>query len=73
MIWCLNCSLVEEQFGDLAAVDGLNEDFWKTFKKMLQNILDLVKEIAREEGIDIDQICADEATCQQPVSSCKKF
>jgi hypothetical protein len=64
---CLNCSLVEEQFGNLEAVDSLNEDFWNSFSEMLQNILDLVKEMAREEGIDIEKALADEDTHQKAV------
>jgi hypothetical protein len=64
---CLNCSLVEEQFGDLEAVDSFNEDFWKTFSGMLQNTLDLVREMVREEGIDIEKICAEEDTHQRKV------
>jgi hypothetical protein len=65
---CLNCSLVEEQFGDLQALDSSNEDYWNGLAEMLQDILDLVKEMAREEGIDIEKICAEEDTIKKEVS-----
>jgi hypothetical protein len=53
---CLNCTLVEEQFGDLQEIDKFNEAFWQKFSEMLQNIFAMVKEMAKEEGIDIDSI-----------------
>ena len=53
---CLNCTLVEEQFGDLQENDELNEAFWQRFSEMLQNTLAMVKEMAKEEGFDIDSI-----------------
>jgi len=39
---CLNCTLVEEQFGDLQENDELNEAFWQRFSEMLQNTLAMV-------------------------------
>ncbi len=67
---CLNCTLVEEQFSDLQENDELNEAFWQRFSEMLQNTLAMVKEMAKEEGIDIDSIdtennCNNEATIQK--------
>ena len=53
---CLNCTLVEEQFGDLQENDELNEAFWQRFSEMLQNTLAMVKEMAKERGIDLDSI-----------------
>jgi len=53
---CLNCTLVEEQFGDLQETDELNEAFWQRFSEMLQNTLAMIKEMAKEKGIDIDSI-----------------
>jgi hypothetical protein len=53
---CLNCTLVEEQFGDLQEKDELNEVFWQRFSEMLHNTLTMVKEMAKERGIDIDSI-----------------
>jgi hypothetical protein len=56
---CLNCTLVEDQFGDLQENDELNEAFWQRFSEMLQNTLAMVKEMAKEEGIDINSIDAE--------------
>ena len=53
---CLNCTLVEEQFGDLQEKDELNEVFWQRFSETLQDTLTMVKEMAKERGIDIDSI-----------------
>lgn len=53
---CLNCSLVEEQFGDLEKVDELNEAFWEKFSEMLNNTLTMIKEMAEEQGIDLDSM-----------------
>ena len=53
---CLNCTLVEEQFGDLKENDELNEAFWQRFSDMLQSTLAMVKEMAKERGIDLDSI-----------------
>jgi hypothetical protein len=51
---CLNCDLVDEQFGDLRENDEINEAFWQRFSDMLQNTLSMVKEMAKEAGIDIE-------------------
>ena len=53
---CLNCTLVEKQFGDLKENDEMSETFWQRFSEMLQCTLAIVKEMAKEEGIDIDSI-----------------
>ena len=53
---CLNCALVGEQFGDLQKIDAFNEEFWEKFSEMLQNVFVMVKEMAKEEGIDVDSM-----------------
>lgn len=53
---CLNCTLVEEQFGDLEKVDELNEAFWEKFSEMLHSTLTMIKEMAKEQGIDLDSM-----------------
>jgi len=68
---CLNCDLVEEQFGDLKENDEINEAFWQRFSEMLQNTLSMVKEMAKEAGIDIDAIDIDE-TCNDSEAIKKK-
>jgi hypothetical protein len=47
---------VEEQFGDLEENDELNDIFWKRFAEMLQDTVVLIKEMAKEQGIDLDAI-----------------
>lgn len=58
---CMNCTLVEEEFGDLKASDLDNEAFWKKLTDVLQNTYDMLKEIANAEGIDLDAIDYDES------------
>lgn len=58
---CLNCDLVEKHFGDLQENDEINEAFWQRFSEMLQNTLSMVREMAKEAGIDIDAIDIDES------------
>lgn len=53
---CRNCTLVEEEFGDLKESDSSNEAFWQKLTEILQNTYDILKEIADAEGIDIDAI-----------------
>lgn len=53
---CLNCALVEEQFGDLEENDIFNEAFWERFAEVLHDTYTMIKEMAIEEGIDIDSI-----------------
>jgi hypothetical protein len=62
---CLNCTLVKEQFGDLQAVDEFNEKFWKKYSEILQDTLALVKEMASEEGIDIEEVCKNEDAIEE--------
>lgn len=53
---CLNCALVKEQFGDLEKIDELNEAFWDKLSEMLHNTHTMIKEMAEEQGIDLDSI-----------------
>ncbi len=53
---CLNCTLVKEQFGDLEKTDELNEAFWEKFSEMLHSTLTMIKEMAKEQGLDLDSI-----------------
>ena len=57
---CLNCDLVEEQFGNLEEKDEINETFWEMFSEMLQTTMSMVKEMAKEAGIDIDAVDIDQ-------------
>ncbi|MBW2644185.1 MAG: hypothetical protein JRC89_12680 [Deltaproteobacteria bacterium] len=44
----------EEKFGDLESVDITNEAFWKKLSEMFQETLSMLKEMAEEQGIDLD-------------------
>lgn len=57
---CLNCTLLEDQAGDLEAVDITNEKFWKNFSDILRDIRELLEDLAREEGIDLESLAAQE-------------
>jgi hypothetical protein len=56
---CLNCTLVNEQFGDLENIDELNEAFWEKFSEMLHGTLAMIRDIAKEQGIDLDAMDAE--------------
>lgn len=53
---CLNHSIVEEKFGDLQKRDEMNKAFWQRLSEIFQETLAMVKEMAKEHGIDIDSI-----------------
>jgi hypothetical protein len=44
---CLNCELVERQFGDLEENDRFNAAFWECFSEMLHDTLEFLRETAR--------------------------
>ncbi len=52
---CLNHTLAEEKFGDLKEKDALNEAFWQRLSGVFQDTLCLLKEMAEEQGIDLNQ------------------
>ncbi len=53
---CLNHSIVEEKFGDLEERDEMNEEFWQRLSEIFKETLAMVKDMAKEHGIDIDSI-----------------
>ena len=53
---CLNFSMVEEKFGDLEKKDEMNEAFWERLSEIFEETLAMVKDMAREHGIDIESI-----------------
>lgn len=53
---CLNFELGDEQFADPETRDIKNEAFWKNLAETLRATLDLVKETAGREGIDLDSL-----------------
>jgi len=57
---CLSCALVEEKFGDLEAHDLNNKEFWQKLAETLQEALSMLKEIAEEQGINLDFFAIEE-------------
>lgn len=53
---CMTFALSEEQFGDLEAVDINNAAFWERLTETFEATLEMIKETAEEQGIDLDAI-----------------
>lgn len=53
---CMNFALGEEQFADPQARDINNQAFWQKLTEMFQITLDMLKEIAEKEGIDLGSL-----------------
>ena len=53
---CLNIEMSEKKFGDLENTDLTNEVFWQRLGETFQETLGMLKEIALEKGIDLDEI-----------------
>jgi len=53
---CLNFVLSEEQFEDPQARDIKNDTFWQKLHEVFQVTLEMVKETAKEQGIDLDSL-----------------
>jgi hypothetical protein len=53
---CLNFSISEEEFSDPEARDIRNETFWKKLSGVLGETLELLKESARDWGIDLETL-----------------
>lgn len=52
----MNFALGDEQFADPETRDIKNEAFWKKLAETLRATLDLLKETAEREGIDLDSL-----------------
>jgi hypothetical protein len=50
----------EEKFGDLESADITNEAFWKKLGETLHETLNMLKEMAEEQGIDLDSLNMEE-------------
>ena len=57
---CLNYEMSEEKFGDLESIDLNNEAFWKKLGETLDETLNMLKEMAEEQGIDLDTLDMEE-------------
>lgn len=53
---CLNFATSEKQFEDPESRDIENEKFWQQLSETFQLTMEMVKEMAEEEGIDLDAI-----------------
>jgi hypothetical protein len=57
---CLNYAMAEEEFNDPQTRDIHNEAFWEKLTETFQETLALLKEMADQEGIDLNAIDTDE-------------
>ena len=53
---CMNYAISEEQFSDPEARDIHNEKFWQKLRETFQVTLEMMKEMAEQEGIDLDSL-----------------
>ena len=53
---CLNFSISEEEFSDPGARDIRNEAFWKKLSEILGETLELLRESAREWGVELETL-----------------
>ena len=53
---CMNFALSEEHFADPQTHDINNEAFWEKLSEIFQLTLEMVKETAQEQGIDLDSL-----------------
>lgn len=53
---CLNFKMSEQKFGDQENLDVNNTAFWEKLAETLHETLDLLKEMAEEQGIDLNSI-----------------
>ncbi len=53
---CMNFALSEEEFADPQTHDINNEAFWEKLSEIFQITLEMLKETAREQGIDLDSL-----------------
>jgi len=64
---CLSFAMADEQFPDPETHDLDNEAFWKHLTETLQMTLELLKQKAEEEGVDLDSIDSEERAEEERV------
>ena len=57
---CMNFTMTEKQFSDPESRDIQNKAFWNKLGEVFQTTLEMVKEMAAEQGIDLDAIDMEE-------------
>jgi len=62
---CLNFTISNQQFADPETQDISNEAFWQKLSETFQMTLDMVKEMAEREGIDLDSLDIEEDAEQE--------
>jgi hypothetical protein len=58
---CMNFALSKEQFDDPQARDINNKAFWQKLSEIFQMTLEMLKETAQEQGIDLDSLDVQQA------------
>jgi hypothetical protein len=53
---CMNFAMTERQFSDPESRDIQNKAFWEKLGEIFHTTLEMVKEMAEEQGIDLDSI-----------------
>jgi hypothetical protein len=62
---CMSFALSEEEFADQETRDITNERFWKKLGETLRAALELVREMAEREGIDLDSLEMEEVAREE--------
>ena len=57
---CMNYAMGQQHFPDEASRDIENEAFWESMESMFSATIDLLREMAEEQGIDLDAISDEE-------------
>ncbi len=52
---CMNFAMEKEFWPDQASKDARNEDFWEAMSRIFEVTMELLHDLAREKGIDLDQ------------------
>jgi len=65
---CMNLALVNEQFPDQESRDINNETFWRGLSETFRLTLDLLKEAAEREGIDLDAVSTEKDAEQEELN-----
>jgi glutaredoxin len=62
---CLNYAMGKEEWDDPASLDIKSEAFWKKFEESLKLAAEMLQDMAKEHGIDLNEIDAEEETDRQ--------
>lgn len=61
---CLNYAMGQEDWNDPESQDIRSEAFWKKFEESLKLAMEMLQEMAKQQGIDLNEIDTKEATDQ---------